>query len=142
MVSWVNGYFNQKDYETIMIERLFWVGLGGFLGSNARYLLSGWAAEHWGSQFPYGTLVINVSGSLILGFFLTVATERLLVPVNVRLFFATGVCGGFTTFSTFTYESMQLFDQASVGMGMLNILGSVMLGLLGAFIGIALARLI
>lgn len=125
-----------------MIERLFWIGLGGFLGSNARYLLSGWAAERWGSQFPYGTLIINLTGSLLLGFFLTVATERLLIPVNIRLFFATGFCGGYTTFSTFMYESLQLFEQGGQLGAVLNLASSIALGMVCVLIGVFLARLL
>ncbi|MSP14698.1 MAG: fluoride efflux transporter CrcB [Chloroflexi bacterium] len=124
------------------MERLFWIGLGGFLGSNARYLLSGWAAERWGSQFPYGTLIINLTGSLLLGFFLTVATERLLIPVNIRLFFATGFCGGYTTFSTFMYESLQLFEQGGQLGAVLNLASSIALGMVCVLIGVFLARLL
>ena len=70
------------------------IGIGGFLGCNARYLLGGWIAERYGTSFPYGTMVINVSGSFIIGFFLALISERFIVHPNWRLFFAIGFLGG------------------------------------------------
>ena len=84
---------------------VLWIGLGGFLGANARYRLGLWFADRWGTAFPYGTLVANTIGSLALAFFLTLATGRVSVPPGARLFLAIGFLGGFTTFSTFSYET-------------------------------------
>jgi CrcB protein len=118
------------------------VGLGGFLGANARYILGGWVAERFGMSFPYGTLVINVTGSLVLGFFLALTAERLVVHPNWRLFFAIGFLGAYTTFSTFSYESVALRHDRSWLLGVTNLAGSVLLGLIAVVAGIALARLI
>ncbi len=122
--------------------RYLLVGLGGFLGANARYVVGGWVAERYGSAFPYGTLVINVTGSFIIGFFLTLVTERFVVHPNWRLFFAIGFLGAYTTFSTFTFESIALLqDQAWVA-GLANLGGSLLLGLIAVGAGIALARVL
>ncbi|MEW5986241.1 MAG: fluoride efflux transporter CrcB [Chloroflexota bacterium] len=118
------------------------IGLGGFLGANVRYWLGLWAAGRWGTGFPYGTLLINVSGSLLLGFFLTLATERLLIHPHWRLLVAVGFLGAFTTFSTFTYESVALLRDGAWLAGLLNMTGSVLLGVVGIVIGSALARLV
>ena len=119
-----------------------WIGLGGFIGANARFLLQQWTAYRWGIDFPYGTMLANVIGSFVIAFFLTLATGRLSVPPGVRLFGAVGFLGGFTTFSSFSYETIYLFEQTSWRPALLNILGNNILGLTGAVAGIVLARLI
>jgi CrcB protein len=81
------------------------ISLGGILGANTRYFLTLYIAERLGTAFPYGTLFINVTGSLIIGFFLTFVTERLTVDPLWRLFFATGFLGAYTTFSSYTFEA-------------------------------------
>ncbi len=86
------------------------IGLGAFLGANCRYVVGGWAAERFGSTFPYGTLIINVSGSFVIGFFLTLVGERFVPMPNLRLFIAVGFLGAYTTFSTFAFESLALID--------------------------------
>jgi fluoride exporter len=89
---------------------LFWIGLGSALGGLARYALSGFVAHHVGETFPWGTLVVNVSGSFVIGFFATItATEgRFLVGANARQFIMTGVLGGFTTYSSFSLQTLSL----------------------------------
>lgn len=116
------------------------IGAGAFLGANARYLLGTWAAQKWGAAFPYGTLLINVSGSLVLGIFLAATTGRLAIDPRWRLFFAIGFLGAYTTFSTYTYESLQLLLNGNWLLGLLNIAGSNLLGLLGGVAGIWLGR--
>jgi fluoride exporter len=118
------------------------ISFGAVLGANLRYWLGNWAAQRWGTQFPYGTLLINLSGSLLLGFFLTLATQRFLIDPRWRLLFATGFLGAYTTFSTYTYESIALINAGSWLLGGLNLLGSALLGGLAAIAGIFLARLI
>lgn len=117
-----------------------WIGLGGFLGANARYLLQQWAANRWGADFPYGTLLANVSGSFVIAFFLTLATGRLAIAPGVRLFVAVGFLGGFTTFSSFSYETFQLVGQGGWWAAGLNFIGNTALGLTGVLSGIFLAR--
>jgi CrcB protein len=116
---------------------VLWVGLGGFLGANARYLLGGWVASRFGAAFPYGTYVINVTGSFILGFFLAFAQDRAWVAPSVRLMFAVGFVGAYTTFSTFEYESIRLFQDGELLLGATYMLGSVMTGGVAAIAGIA-----
>ena len=117
------------------------VGLGGFLGANARYLVANWIGERYGTSFPYGTLLINVSGSFLIGLFLMLVTERFLVHPNWRLFFSVGFLGAYTTFSTFSFESLALIHNGFWRLGLLNMLGSVVLGLGATLCGVALARL-
>src|SRR5215467_13668057 len=109
----------------------FFVSLGGILGCNTRYLVGIWAAQRFGTTFPYGTFIINVSGSLFLGFFMALLRNRDFIHPHYRLFFATGFAGGYTTFSTFMYESLALVQTGSVLLGFLYMVGSVIVGLLG-----------
>ena len=118
------------------------IGIGGFLGANARYLVAGWAAQRFGTTFPYGTFIINVSGSFILGLFLVVVQERTFIHPNYRLFFAVGFLGAYTTFSTFTYESLRLLQDGSILLGLTNIFASVVVGLLGVVLGVVLRGLV
>lgn len=117
---------------------VLWVGLGGFLGANARYLLGGWVVSRLGVGFPYGTYVINVSGSFILGFFLAFAQDRAWISPSVRLLFAVGFVGAYTTFSTFEYESVRLLQDGELVLGAAYLIGSVVTGAVALFAGIAL----
>jgi len=123
------------------MKNLFWVGLGGVLGANARYLLGGWIAAWLGPGFPYGTLVINVSGSMILGILYGVLEARTLSPV-LRLVVGIGFLGAYTTFSTFTYESIRLIEDGSLLRAFVYVAGSVLTGLAAAFLGLAAGRLV
>ena len=118
---------------------LWWVGLGGFVGANARYLLGGWVAARLGSTFPYGTFVINLTGSFILGLVMGMLESQLLSP-TVRLAVSIGFIGAYTTFSTFTYETVRLLEQGSLMLATLNATGSVLLGLVAAVGGLAAGR--
>jgi CrcB protein len=117
------------------------ISLGGILGANARYLLGNWIAARYGASFPYGTMVINVSGSFVIGFFLVLTTERFVVHPNWRLFFAVGFLGAYTTFSTFSFETATLFQNGSWSLGLANVFWSVVLGLVAVLAGMALGRL-
>jgi CrcB protein len=118
------------------------IGIGGFLGANARYLLGGWIAERYGTSFPYGTMVINVSGSFVIGFFLVLISDRFIIHPNWRLFFAIGFLGAYTTFSTFSFETFALIQQRSFVLAVANMAGSVVLGQLAVVAGMILARLL
>ena len=117
---------------------MLWVGLGGFIGANARYLLGGWVASRLGATFPYGTYVINISGSFILGFFLAFADDRAWVAPSLRLLFAVGFVGAYTTFSTFEYESMRLLQEREMLLAGLYLIGSVLTGGIAVVLGMAL----
>ena len=119
-----------------------WIGLGGFLGANARYLVQQWAAQWWGADFPYGTLLVNISGSFVIAFFLTLVTGRLTVSSEARLFVAVGFLGGFTTFSSFAYETVRLAGQQGWWTAALNFVGNNVLGLTGVLLGVMLAQLL
>jgi fluoride exporter len=116
------------------------IALGGILGANARYLVSLLVAERLGTGFPYGTMLINVTGSMVIGFFLTLVTERLEVSPLWRLFFATGFLGAYTTFSSYTFETATLLREGAYGAALLYLVGSVVGGLVGVLAGIAAAE--
>ena len=114
------------------------VAIGGGIGSVTRYLVGGWFAARFGSAFPYGTFAINVTASFIVGFFLAFAQERVSLAPNLRLFVAVGFIGGYSTFSTFEYESVRLLQDGEMLLGAVYLLGSVITGGLAAIGGIAL----
>lgn len=118
------------------------VFIGGGVGSVFRYLVSGWVYAVWGSNFPYGTLAVNLAGSFIIGFFLTLAEDKFLISPDIRVLVAIGFVGGFTTFSTFTYETMKLLRNGSFIIGGLNIVVSMTIGLIAVWFGSILAGLI
>jgi len=112
------------------------------LGANARYLVGVWAGERWGVYFPFGTFIVNVTGSFLLGFVVALAAERLLISPELRLFLAVGFMGSYTTFSSYTVESLLLIQSGALAPALLNILGNNILGLGFAFAGFAAARLV
>ena len=118
------------------------ISFGGILGCNTRYLVGAWAAQRFGVTFPYGTFIINVSGSLFLGFFMALLRDRDFIHPHYRLFFATGFAGGYTTFSTFMYESLLLVQTGSMLSGLLYMIGSVIVGFLGVMLGFLLGGLV
>ncbi len=117
------------------------ISVGGALGANARYLLASWATAQWGTQFPVGTLLINVSGSCVLGVYLTLAIERFTGHPAVRLFVATGFLGAYTTFSTFSVEALQLIESGDAPAGMGYMVASVVLSIGAAAIGMIFAHM-
>ncbi|MGA9645354.1 MAG: fluoride efflux transporter CrcB [Terriglobales bacterium] len=117
-----------------------WIALGAVVGASARYFLSTYIGRHFSTVFPYGTLLINITGSLILGFFLVYASERVLVDPRWRLLVAVGFCGSYTTFSSYAFESFALMEQGQWLLMSLNILSSNALCLAGVLAGAALAR--
>lgn len=118
------------------------IGIGAFFGANARYLLNTWFVARFGSEFPWGTLAINVSGSFVLGFLLAFLEQRAVADPTYRLLLGTGFLGAYTTFSTFSYETIALLEDGEYWQMLLNIGSSIGLGLIGAIIGIAMGRLV
>jgi fluoride exporter len=116
------------------------ISLGAIFGANARWLISRYAARVIGPVFPYGTLIINVSGSFIVGFFMIWATERVLLDPRWRLLIVVGFCGAFTTFSSFAFETVAYFEQGQWLLMSLNFLSNNVMCLLFALAGMALAR--
>ena len=116
------------------------VGLGGALGSVARYLLGTLIQTRTTGTFPVATLIINVSGSLLLGFLMQFGLETRSVSPEMRLFLTTGFCGGYTTFSTFSYETVVLLQAGAYLRAGLYMLSSVFLSLTGTILGIAGAK--
>ena len=114
-----------------------WVGLGSALGGMARYGCSSLAARYIGAAFPWGTLIVNVSGSLIIGFLaaLAAADEQALITPDARAFLMIGVCGGFTTFSAFSIETLDLARDGDWLWAGANVMLSVVLCLLAVWLG-------
>lgn len=117
------------------------VGFGGALGSITRYLVGGWVANRLGAAFPYGTLLINITASFIIGFFLAFAQERASLSPYWRLLIAVGFIGGYSTFSTYEYESVRLLQEGEILLGAIYLLGSMAGGAMAAIIGITLGTL-
>jgi CrcB protein len=118
------------------------ISVAAVVGANLRYLLSRLAAMEMGSVFPYGTLFINLVGSLIVGFFVIWTSERALVDPRWRLLVVVGFCGSFTTFSSYAFETMAYFEQGQWGLMLVNILSNNILCLGGALAGMAVARVL
>jgi CrcB protein len=116
------------------------IGLGGFLGAIVRYLVDGLVAERTGGLFPWGTLAVNLSGALLLGLLATLAIERSVLPAGIRGPVLIGFLGAYTTFSTWTLESLRLVETGSYGPAVLNLAGSALLGMLAVGAGVALGR--
>jgi len=117
-----------------------WIGLGAVAGATARYALSGYIARLFSASFPYGTLIINITGSLVLGFFLVLAGERMLLDPRWRLLVAIGFCGSYTTFSSYAFETFAAMESGQWTMMALNIVGNNALCLGAVVIGAAIAR--
>jgi len=118
--------------------------VGGAFGTLLRYWIGKWFnTQPWGQSFPYGTFVINVTGSFILGFIAVVILERLPPEhQNWYLLIGTGFCGGFTTFSTFEWETFKLVRDGSYWYAIANVFGSVIVGFIGVVLGVLAANLL
>ena len=128
-----------KEEETLI---LVGVAIGGAIGSVLRYLIQTHSLQWFGTSFPYGTLLVNVAGSLLIGFLSFILLERITVSEEVRFAILVGVLGGFTTFSTFSFETLNLIQQGNFISAMGNVLVSVSLCLFACFLGLSLARAI
>ncbi|HET9487270.1 MAG TPA: fluoride efflux transporter CrcB [Chryseosolibacter sp.] len=121
------------------LMHIFLVGAGGFIGSVVRYLTVVSVDRRLNTQFPYGTLTVNLVGSFVLGFLMAIFIKKTGLH-EWRLFLGTGFCGGFTTFSAFTAENLNLLEQKIPGIALIYIASSVIGGLLAVWAGFALAR--
>lgn len=120
--------------------RVATVGLGGCLGAIARYAVGGWVHRWYDGTFPLGTLVINVLGCLVLGVLMALVEEGRGVSPQVRLFVGVGICGAFTTFSTFGYETVQLMGKGTFAPAVANVVASVLCGLVAVWLGATVVR--
>ncbi len=124
------------------MTQLIIVGAGGFIGAVLRYVLSGFVHRIAGSALPFGTLAVNILGSLILGFFLILSGQKLAIDPLWRSFIAVGMMGALTTFSTFSWETWQMIIHGLWGQAVLNIVLNVALTLTAVWAGGILARLL
>jgi len=125
-----------------MLRTILLVGSGGFIGSVMRYLVQYYMEKSLISTFPWGTLIANLAGSFIIGIVFALAEKGNLMNAEWRIFLAVGICGGFTTFSSFAYNNLIMLNQKAWGSLFLNIGGNLFLGILAVYLGIILIRLI
>jgi CrcB protein len=116
------------------------ISIAAIAGANLRFFLSRLAAKEFGPVFPTGTLIINILGSFIVGFFVIWTSERVLIDPRWRVLVVVGFCGSFTTFSSYAFETMSFFEQGQWGLMVTNILTNNLLSLCAALGGMALAR--
>jgi CrcB protein len=116
------------------------IGLGGGIGSICRYLMQVLITRHFPGSFPAGTFLVNITGCFIIGLLFGLSARHTWLTIEWRLFLITGICGGYTTFSSFSYESIMLFRQGNYLYFLLYVLSSVVLGLLATVGGSMLAR--
>ena len=125
-----------------MIKNILLVGLGGGVGSIGRYLLQKWVYSLYPHPFPWGTFLVNVSGCFLIGLFYAIAEKSSLLNLEWRLLLIVGLCGGFTTFSTFAFENVILLRSGDFTFFILYIFASVVFGIAAVFGGIALIKLL
>jgi fluoride exporter len=121
------------------LDRYLVVIAGAGLGGLARYIAGTIITERYGGRFPLGTFLINISGAFLIGIAMTLLTERFEPHPNWRLFLVVGVLGGYTTFSSFEYETYQAVRTGAHWMGLLYMVGSVVVGYVGVWMGVLLA---
>jgi len=122
------------------MERFLWICVGGAAGTGARYLVAGWALSLLGPAFPYGTLAVNLLGSFLLGGLMHVGLSTEWLSPTLRLAVTTGAMGGFTTYSTFSYETAKLFQERAIGLAALNVTVTVVACLAATFLGLLAGR--
>ncbi len=123
-----------------MFRMLLIVGSGGFIGSAARYLGQIFINKYYPSSFPLGTFTINIVGCLLIGMIYAFSEKGNIMSPEVRMFLATGFCGGFTTFSTFSYDILQLLKDREILIASGYISLSVFLGILAAYLGVIIVK--
>jgi CrcB protein len=124
------------------VERLLLIALGGAIGTALRYLTSVLATRWLGAEFPYGTLIVNLAGSFVIGVIQQIGTHALLIPDNMRLFLTTGVMGGLTTYSAFSYETVRLMELGSWHQALINVVVTTTACLTLCILGVVVGRAI
>lgn len=119
---------------------ILWVGIGGFVGANVRYYAGREIGARIGSHLPYGTMLVNISGAFLIGIAFTILSDRIIPNPFWRQLLVIGFLGGYTTFSSYTLEAVDLMQHGRWGAALVYLLGSNLLGLLACFLGIVLAR--
>ncbi len=122
------------------MNQILLIAVGGATGAVLRFLISGWVYAMLGRDFPYGTLVVNVFGSLVMGLCFALLVERMISAPEWRAFLMVGLLGALTTFSTFSIETLNLLEDGEVFKAFSNVMASVLLCLLGAWVGVMLGR--
>jgi CrcB protein len=128
--------------SAVLWKDVFWITLGAAIGANLRYAVNRLALNFLSASVPYGTLIVNVTGSLILGFFLIWTSERVLADPYWRLLIAVGFCGAYTTFSSYSFETFAMLEQGHYVLATANFCANNLLCLAGVLAGAALARMI
>ena len=123
------------------MEKILLVGFGGMAGALSRYAITLFSLEHLGLNFPYGTLISNVTGCFIVGAVMSAISERMLLNENMRLLLVVGFAGGLTTFSSFAFETVNVFQQRDIWVPLLNIFANMFLGFLAVLFGAAFVKL-
>ena len=118
-----------------------WIGLGGFLGANGRYWLGSLINRWLGTGYPWATGLINITGALAIGIVATLFADRAIESENLRLFLIVGLLGGYTTFSSYTFEAVSLFQEDRWLTGIGYLIGSNVLGILACVAGVLIARI-
>jgi CrcB protein len=124
------------------VTEIFWITLGAAIGGNLRFAVSRWAARSLSASLPYGTLIVNVTGSFVLGFFLVWTSERVLADPRWRSFIAVGFCGAYTTFSSYSFETFRLFEEGHYSLAAANFLTNNLIAFAALVAGAMLARVI
>lgn len=128
------------EKERRFVARFVLICLGGAIGTGARYLVALWVARYAGAAFPYGTLLINVSGSFLLGLLMQLSLSTHMISADMRLIVGTGLLGGFTTYSTFNYETLALLREDAWGAALVNIAATLIVCLIAGAVGVGMAR--
>jgi CrcB protein len=130
----------RRDRDEVPRVDYFWVGIGGCVGACARYALGTAVGRRFGTGFPYGTFVVNITGAFLIGVILTLLTERFVADPRWRLLLVVGVLGGYTTFSSFVYEAFVLADRGQWLRAGMYVIGSNIFGLSACVAGVLLTR--
>ncbi len=124
------------------MSKWFYLVAGSILGGMARYILAGAVYEKMGTSFPYGTLIVNLSGCFLIGFFSSLVDDKFFLGPNARILLMTGFCGAYTTFSTYMFETGNLVKEGQVSMAFLNILVSTAVGFGAYWLGVIIGDVI